>query len=168
MGIMAVVAEVMRLSLNDVAVGTIRDPEAVQKMIEDGMGSCLTLQLGAKKDMPSIGRNGEPLEVTGIVKVISHFPARAGYENLGFFPRPEMVFMPTVISAVLIHCAIAAQKKGGKIPPLFGKNVKIYRLTTSKFHLSNLIHVHPRPPVVHFCFWSRKGCPDWACCKALT
>ena len=84
-GIMAVVAEVMRLSLNDVAVGTIRDPEAVQKIIEDGMGSCLTLQLGAKKDMPSIGRNGEPLEVTGIVKVISHFPARPGYENLGFF-----------------------------------------------------------------------------------
>ena len=123
-GIMAVVAEVMRLSLNDVAVGAIRDPEAVQKIIEDEMGSCLTLQLGAKKDMPIIGRNGEPLEVTGIVKVISHFPARAGYENLGFFSRPEMVFMPTVSSAALIHCAIAAQKKGGKIPPLFGKNVK--------------------------------------------
>ena len=114
MGIMAVVAEVMRLSLNDVAVGTICDPEAVQKIIEDGMGSCLTLQLGAKKDMPSIGRNGEPLEVTGIVKVISHFPARPGYENLGFFPRPEMVFMATVSSAVLIHGAIAAQKKEGK------------------------------------------------------
>ena len=75
--------------------------------------------VGAKKDMPSIGRNGEPLEVTGIVKVISHFPARAGYENLGFFSRPEMVFMPTVSSAVLIDCAVAAPKKRRKNPSFF-------------------------------------------------
>jgi len=68
---MAVVAEVMRQGFKDVAVGAIRDPEAVQKMIEAGVGSRLTLQLGGKMDMPSIGRNGEPLEVTGTVKVIS-------------------------------------------------------------------------------------------------
>ena len=67
----AVVAEVMRQGLKDVAVGAIRDPAAVQKMIEAGVGSSLTLQLGGKMDMPSIGRNGEPLEVTGTVKVIS-------------------------------------------------------------------------------------------------
>ena len=68
---MAVVAEVMRQGLKDIAVGAIRDPAAVQKMIEAGVGSSLTLQLGGKMDMPSIGRNGEPLEVTGTVKVIS-------------------------------------------------------------------------------------------------
>jgi microcystin degradation protein MlrC len=68
---MAVVAEVLRQGLNDVAVGAIRDPEAVQKMVLAGVGSRLTLQLGGKMDMPSIGRKGEPLEVTGIVKVIS-------------------------------------------------------------------------------------------------
>ena len=44
---------------------------AVQKIVAAGVGSRLTLQLGGKMDMPSIGRNGEPLEVTGIVKVIS-------------------------------------------------------------------------------------------------
>jgi microcystin degradation protein MlrC len=68
---MAVVAEVMRQSLKDVAVGAIRDAEAVQKMIEAGVGSTVTLLLGGKMDMPSIGRKGEPLEVTGTVKVIS-------------------------------------------------------------------------------------------------
>jgi microcystin degradation protein MlrC len=69
---MAVVAEVMRQKLNDVAVGAIRDPEAVQKMIAAGVGSRITLPLGGKMDMPSIGRNGEPLEVTGTVRVISN------------------------------------------------------------------------------------------------
>jgi len=68
---MAVVAEVMRQGLNDVAVGAIRDPEAVKKMIKAGVGSDLTLQLGGKMDMPTICRNGEALEVTGTVKVIS-------------------------------------------------------------------------------------------------
>jgi len=57
--------------LRDVAVGAIRDPAAVQKMIEAGVGSSLTLQLGGKMDMPSIGRDGEPLEITGTVRVIS-------------------------------------------------------------------------------------------------
>jgi microcystin degradation protein MlrC len=68
---MAVVAEVMRQGLKDVAVGAIRDAEAVQKMIEAGVGSTVTLLLGGKMDMPSIDRKGEPLEVTGTVKVIS-------------------------------------------------------------------------------------------------
>ena len=69
---MAVVAEVMRQKLEGVAVGAIRDPEAVQKMIAAGVGARVTLPLGGKMDMPSIGRKGEPLEVTGTVKVISN------------------------------------------------------------------------------------------------
>jgi len=68
---MAVVAEVMRQDLKDVAVGAIRDPEAVKKLIESGVGSNVTLALGGKMDMPSIGRQGEPLEVTGRVRLIS-------------------------------------------------------------------------------------------------
>jgi microcystin degradation protein MlrC len=68
---MAVVAEVMRQGLKDVAVGAIRDPEAVKKLIESGVGSDVTLALGGKMDMPSIGRNGEPLEVSGRVRLIS-------------------------------------------------------------------------------------------------
>ena len=68
---MAVVAEVMRQGLKDVAVGAIRDPEAVKKLIESGVGSNVTLALGGKMDMPSIGRQGEPLEVSGRVRLIS-------------------------------------------------------------------------------------------------
>ena len=68
---MAVVAEVMRQGLKDVAVGAIRDPEAVGKSIAAGVGSNVTLSLGGKMDMPSIGRKGESLEVSGSVRVIS-------------------------------------------------------------------------------------------------
>jgi microcystin degradation protein MlrC len=68
---MAVVTEVMRQGLEDVAVGAIRDPEAVKKLMEAGIGSRVTLPLGGKLDMPSIGRKGEPLKVTGTVKLIS-------------------------------------------------------------------------------------------------
>jgi microcystin degradation protein MlrC len=40
-------------------------------MIKAGVGEKITLPLGGKMDMPSIGRKGEPLEVTGRVRVIS-------------------------------------------------------------------------------------------------
>ena len=68
---MAVVEEVMRQGLEDVAVGAIRDPEAVARLIEIGVGHTARIPLGGKVDMPSIGKRGEPLEVTGKVRVIS-------------------------------------------------------------------------------------------------
>jgi microcystin degradation protein MlrC len=68
---MAVVAEVIRQGLDDVAVGAICDPDAVEQMIAAGVGSKITISLGGKIDMPAIGRRGEPLTVTGLVKVIS-------------------------------------------------------------------------------------------------
>jgi microcystin degradation protein MlrC len=68
---MAVVAEVVRQGLEDVAVGAIRDPEAVATMIKAGVGSTVTLPLGGKMDMPAIGRKGEPFELTGRVRTIS-------------------------------------------------------------------------------------------------
>ncbi len=68
---MAVVSEVIRQGLKDVAVGAICDPQAVQEMIAAGVGSKITIKLGGKTDMPQIGRKGEPLEVTGKIRVIS-------------------------------------------------------------------------------------------------
>jgi len=68
---MAVVAEVIRQGVDNVAVGAIRDPEAVAAMIKAGVGNTITLPLGGKMDMPTIGRKGEPLEITGTVRVIS-------------------------------------------------------------------------------------------------
>ena len=68
---MAVLKEVIRQGLESVAVGAIRDPEAVAQLIEAGVGNRVTVQLGGKMDMPAIGLSGVPLNVTGTVRVIS-------------------------------------------------------------------------------------------------
>ncbi len=69
--VMTVIAEVLRQELDDVAVGALWDPEAVQEMARAGVGAEVTLELGGKTDMPSIGRPGEPLSVSGKVRVLS-------------------------------------------------------------------------------------------------
>ena len=69
--VMTVIEEVIRQGLEDVAVGGLWDPDAVQQMMRAGVGATVTLELGGKTDMPSIGRKGEPLTVTGKVKVLS-------------------------------------------------------------------------------------------------
>jgi microcystin degradation protein MlrC len=69
--VMTVVREIMRQGLEDVAVFAIRDPAAVEIMIGAGVGARVTLPLGGKTDMPSVGLKGEPLEVTGLVRNIS-------------------------------------------------------------------------------------------------
>lgn len=70
--VMTVIAEVLRQGLEDVAVGAVWDPEAVQKMQQAGIGNTITLKLGGKTDMPSIGEVGEPLEITGVVKILTN------------------------------------------------------------------------------------------------
>lgn len=69
--VMTVIDEVMRQGLEDVAVGAVWDPGAVQEMQAAGVGATVTIQLGGKTDMPSIGRRGEPLTITGKVKILS-------------------------------------------------------------------------------------------------
>jgi microcystin degradation protein MlrC len=69
--VMAVVEEVLRQGLDDVAIAPIRDPGAVRKMIEAGVGNNVTLSLGGKTDMPSIGLEGRPITVSGRVRTIT-------------------------------------------------------------------------------------------------
>jgi microcystin degradation protein MlrC len=69
--VMTVLGEVIRQGLEDVAVAAVWDPEAVKQMGKAGVGATVTLKLGGKTDMPSIGRRGEPLEVTGRVRTLS-------------------------------------------------------------------------------------------------
>ena len=69
--VMAVVEEVMRQGLQDVAVSPIWDPQSVAQMIDAGVGSEVTLDLGGKTDMPAINLKGQPLEVTGHVRAIT-------------------------------------------------------------------------------------------------
>lgn len=68
---MFVLREALRQGLTDIAVAPIRDPEAVAKMIDAGIGARVTLAVGGKMDMPSIGRKGEPLTLTGTVRNIT-------------------------------------------------------------------------------------------------
>ena len=63
----AVLAEVVSQGLEDVAMFAIYDPTVVDEMFAAGEGAQITVSLGGKSDMPSIGRVGEPLEVTGTV-----------------------------------------------------------------------------------------------------
>lgn len=65
--VMTVIAEVMRQQLDDVAVAAVWDPEAARIMREAGLGAEVTLRLGGRTAMPSIGLGGQPLVVTGRV-----------------------------------------------------------------------------------------------------
>jgi microcystin degradation protein MlrC len=66
-----VLKEVMRQGLEDVAVFAIVDPRAVEQMIAAGIGAKVTVTLGGKVSMPAIGRQGEPIEVTGRVRALT-------------------------------------------------------------------------------------------------
>jgi microcystin degradation protein MlrC len=68
---MMVIKEVLRQKLDGVAVATVYDPEAVKAMSAAGVGATITLDLGGKSDMPSIGHRAEPLRLTGKVKRLS-------------------------------------------------------------------------------------------------
>lgn len=46
----------LRQEVPDVAVATVYDPAAVQAMRKAGLGAEVTLDLGGKAEMPSIGR----------------------------------------------------------------------------------------------------------------
>ena len=70
--VMTVIEEVIRQGLDDVAVGGLWDPEAVQQMQAAGIDATVTVALGGKTDMPSIERKGEPLLVTGKVTVLTN------------------------------------------------------------------------------------------------
>src|ERR1700719_1427178 len=69
--VMAVVAEILRQELDDVAIAPIRDAASVARMIDAGAGNRVTLSLGGKTAMPSIALAGEPLGVAGVVRAIT-------------------------------------------------------------------------------------------------
>ena len=68
---MTVIEHVFRAGLEDVIVGAVWDPIAVGLMREAGVGAQVDLALGGKTDMPSIGEEGRPFQVTGRVKALT-------------------------------------------------------------------------------------------------
>ncbi len=91
---MTVLGGIIEAGLENVAAFAIHDPAAVQEMIKAGVGATVTLPLGGKFDMPTIKTRGEPLTVTGKVKLISD----GTYRNLGPASKGMLMDMgPTVV-----------------------------------------------------------------------
>ena len=94
MDTITVLGAMLDAGLEDAAAFAIFDPGAVQQMIAAGVGTSVTLALGGKLDMPSIGLTGEPRTVTGRVKLICD----GRYRNRGPMARGEVNDMgPTAV-----------------------------------------------------------------------
>lgn len=91
MDTMDVLREIIRAGLDDVVAFAICDEEAVKTMITAGIGNEVTLELGGKVDMPTIKENGNPLKVSGRVKLISD----GRFRNIGAMSRGMMMDMGT-------------------------------------------------------------------------
>jgi microcystin degradation protein MlrC len=90
----AVLTEILRQGLADVAVFAIYDPAAVQQAMAAGIGSEVTLSIGGKIKMPTIPAESPPLTVTGKLKTISN----GRYRNRGPMGRGVQMDMgPTVV-----------------------------------------------------------------------
>src|SRR5947199_191302 len=68
----AVLAEILRQGIEDVAAFAIYDPETVQQAIEAGIGAHVSLSVGGKIAMPAIPVESPPLIISGTVKTISN------------------------------------------------------------------------------------------------
>jgi microcystin degradation protein MlrC len=90
----AVLAEILRQGLDDVAAFAIWDPQAVQQAIAAGIGAEISLSIGGKTAMPAIPATSPPLAVTGRVKTISD----GRYTNRGPMARGLAMEMgPSVV-----------------------------------------------------------------------
>lgn len=67
----AVLAEVLRQDLQDALFYAIHDPESVRQAIAAGVGQEVSLMLGGKAAMPSIGAPATPLPITARVRRIT-------------------------------------------------------------------------------------------------
>jgi len=86
MDTMAVLGGILDAGLEDCAAFAICDPQAVEQMKRAGVGARVTLPLGGKLDMPSLGLKGRPREVTGNVRRI----VNGIYRNEGPMARGEL------------------------------------------------------------------------------
>jgi microcystin degradation protein MlrC len=69
--VMMVLREAIARGISSIAVGPIRDPQAVAELINAGVGTTVSLEIGGKLDMPAIQRKGQPLKLTGVVRAIT-------------------------------------------------------------------------------------------------
>ena len=89
MDTMAVLGGILDAGLDDVAAFAIFDPQAVEQMKRAGVGARVTIPLGGKLEMPSLGLKGKPRLVTGNVRRIIN----GIYRNEGPMARGELADM---------------------------------------------------------------------------
>ena len=95
MDTMTVLGAILDAGLENAAAFAICDPQSVRQMKEAGAGARVTLDLGGKSDMPSLGLKGKARQVTGTVRRIID----GAYRNEGPMARGEQMDMG--LSAVL-------------------------------------------------------------------
>lgn len=88
-----VLKAILEAGLDNAAAFAIHDPAAVEKMVAAGIGAEVTLPIGGWNDLPSIKAKGEPLTVTGRVKLISD----GRYRNRGPMERGIQQDMGTTV-----------------------------------------------------------------------
>ena len=69
--VMLVIKEILDQDLDGVAVAAVCDPEAVAQMQTAGVGSEITIELGGKTAMPALSLRAKPLQLKGVVRVLS-------------------------------------------------------------------------------------------------
>ena len=89
MDTMDVLGAMLDAGLDEAAAFAVFDPQAVQAMAAAGVGNTVTLPLGGKLDMPSIGLKGRPRTVSGRVKLLCD----GRYRNRGPMGRGELNHM---------------------------------------------------------------------------
>jgi len=68
MDTMTVLGAILDAGLQGVAAFAVFDPDAVQRLAAAGIGAEVSLPLGGKLEMPSLGLKGQPRVVTGTVR----------------------------------------------------------------------------------------------------
>ena len=68
---MAVYEELIRQDLDGIIGGPVCDPQAVAKLIESGVGTSVSIDVGGKTDLPAIGKHGKPLKLEGRIRCIT-------------------------------------------------------------------------------------------------
>ncbi|HZQ73373.1 MAG TPA: M81 family metallopeptidase [Burkholderiales bacterium] len=89
MDTMTVLAAILEARLEEAAAFAVCDPAAVKRMSEAGTGASVTLELGGKSDMPSVGLKAQPLQVSGKVQRL----VEGRFRNEGPMGRGELMDM---------------------------------------------------------------------------
>lgn len=86
MDTMTVLGAILDAGLEEVCAFAICDPQAVEQMKRAGQGARVTIELGGKHDMPSLGLTGRARSVTGNVRRI----VNGIYRNEGPMARGQL------------------------------------------------------------------------------